>query len=70
MLLAGLFETAGFACITIGARLAPLALVSPLASLAAALTVIYAWAILRERPPRGVLVGAALVCAGVVVLAL
>jgi drug/metabolite transporter (DMT)-like permease len=70
VLLAGLFETAGFACIAIGGRLAPLALVSPLASLAAALTIAYAWLILGERPARGVLIGAALVSAGVVALAL
>jgi probable blue pigment (indigoidine) exporter len=70
VLAAGLFETAGFACVTIGSRLAPVALVSPFASLASALTVLFAWAILRERPARAVLVGAALVCAGVVVLAL
>ena len=31
-------------------RRAPLAVVSPLASLASALTVLYAWVILRERP--------------------
>jgi drug/metabolite transporter (DMT)-like permease len=68
--LAGLFETAGFACIALGGRLAPLAIVSPLASLAAALTVAYAWAVMGERPSRGVLVGAALVSAGVLVLAL
>lgn len=68
--LASLFETAGFVCIADGARRAPLTVVSPLASLAAALTVLYAWAILGERPSRGVLVGAALVCTGVVVLAL
>ena len=70
LLAAGLFETAGFACITAGRRLAPLALVSPLASLASALTVLYAWTVMRERPARAVLIGAALVCAGVVVLAL
>jgi drug/metabolite transporter (DMT)-like permease len=70
VLAAGLFETAGFACITVGSRLAPLALVSPFASLASAFTVLYAWAVLRERPARAVLAGAALVCAGVVVLAL
>jgi drug/metabolite transporter (DMT)-like permease len=69
-IVAGLVETAGFVCITAGALRAPLALVSPLASLAAALTVLYAWVILRERPARGVLVGAVLVCTGVVVLAL
>jgi drug/metabolite transporter (DMT)-like permease len=70
IILSGFFETAGSACITLGARQAPLALVSPLASLASAFTVLYAWAILRERPARGVLVGAALVSVGVVVLAL
>ncbi len=70
IILSGFFETAGSACITLGARHAPLALVSPLASLAAAFTVLYAWAILGERPARGVLVGAALVSVGVVVLAL
>jgi drug/metabolite transporter (DMT)-like permease len=67
---AGLFETAGFACITIAARFAPLAIVSPFASLASALTVLYAWTVLRERPARAILIGAALVCAGVVILAL
>jgi drug/metabolite transporter (DMT)-like permease len=70
IILSGLFETAGSACITLGSRKAPLAIVSPLASLAAAFTVLYAWAILRERPARGVLLGAALVSAGVVILAL
>ena len=70
MLLAGLFETAGFVFIAIGARFAPLAVVSPLASLASALTVAYAWIVLHERPARVVLIGAALVSAGVVALAL
>jgi drug/metabolite transporter (DMT)-like permease len=64
------FETAGFACIVLAGRYAPLALVSPLSSLASAFTVLYAWAILRERPARPVLIGAALVCAGVITLAL
>ncbi|HEY5089114.1 MAG TPA: EamA family transporter, partial [Polyangia bacterium] len=68
--LAGVFETAGSVCIVLGARHAPLAIVSPLASLAAAFTVLYAWAILGERPARGVLIGAVLVSVGVVVLAL
>jgi drug/metabolite transporter (DMT)-like permease len=70
VLLAGLFETAGFVFIALGARFAPMAVVSPLASLASAITVAYAWIVLGERPPRGVLLGAALVSAGVVVLAL
>ena len=68
--LAGFFETAGSVCIVLGARHAPLAIVSPLASLAAAFTVVYAWVILGERPARGVLIGAVLVSVGVVVLAL
>jgi len=38
--------------------------------LASALTVFYAWTVLRERPARAILIGAALVCAGVVILAL
>jgi drug/metabolite transporter (DMT)-like permease len=70
LVLAGFLETAGSVCITFGARHAPLAIVSPLASLAAAFTVLFAWVFLGERPTRGVLVGAALVSAGVVVLAL
>lgn len=70
VVLAGFFETAGSVCIVLGARHAPLTIVSPLASLAAAFTVLYAWAVLGERPARGVLVGAILVSIGVVVLAL
>jgi drug/metabolite transporter (DMT)-like permease len=68
--LAGLFETAGFACIIFAGRYAPLAIVSPLSSLASTFTVAYAWAILGERPARPVLVGAGLVCAGVITLSL
>jgi uncharacterized membrane protein len=68
--LAGVFETAGFACIVLAGRYAPLALVSPLSSLASAFTVLYAWVVLRERPARPVLIGAGLVCAGIVTLAL
>jgi uncharacterized membrane protein len=70
VLLAGLFETAGFVFIALGARFAPMALVSPLASLASAMTVAYAWMFLGERPARSVLVGAGLVSAGVLILAL
>jgi drug/metabolite transporter (DMT)-like permease len=68
--LAGIFETTGFACIVLAARYAPLAIVSPLSSLASAFTVVYAWAVLSERPAKPVLLGAALVCAGVITLAL
>jgi drug/metabolite transporter (DMT)-like permease len=68
--LAGLFETAGFVCIALGAMVAPLAVVSPLASLASAITVVYAWLALRERPSRPAALGAALAAAGVLVLAI
>jgi drug/metabolite transporter (DMT)-like permease len=68
--LAGLFETVGFACIALAAGRAPLAVISPLSSLASPMTVVYAWVVLRDRPPRLALVGAVLASAGVVVLAL
>jgi drug/metabolite transporter (DMT)-like permease len=69
LILAGLFETVGFACIALAGGHAPLAIVSPLASLASAFTVLYAWLVLKERPEPAVMVGAALACAGVVILA-
>ena len=50
---AGFLETAGSVCITLGVRRAPVAIVSPFASLAAAFTVVYAWAILRSGRPEG-----------------
>ena len=68
--LAGIFETAGFVCIALGAMKAPLAIVSPLASLAAAMTFLYAWLVLGERPGRPAAVGAALAAVGVLILAL
>jgi drug/metabolite transporter (DMT)-like permease len=68
--LAGFFESAGFVCIALTVGRAPLAVVSPLASLASALTVLYAWVVLRDRPPPVALAGAALACAGVIALAL
>ena len=68
--LAGLFETAGFVAISVGVTRAPVAIVSPFAGLASAFTVLFAWLALGERPSPRLLIGAALVCAGVVVLAL
>jgi drug/metabolite transporter (DMT)-like permease len=68
--LAGVFETAGFIWISLGAAHAPIAVVSPFAGLASAFTVVFAWVALHERPSPRLLAGAALVCAGVVVLAL
>jgi drug/metabolite transporter (DMT)-like permease len=68
--LAGFFETAGFAALAFAARFAPLALVSPLSSLASLFTVLFAWLVLHERPARPILLGAALVAAGVLVLSI
>lgn len=67
---AGFFEVLGFVCIALGVGRAPIAVVSPLAGLASAFTVLYAWIVLREQPARPVLLGAAFACAGVVTLAL
>ena len=68
--LSGVFETAGFVCIALTVGRAPLAVVSPLASLTSAFTVLYAWVVLRDRPSPGALAGVAIVCAGVIALAL
>jgi drug/metabolite transporter (DMT)-like permease len=67
---AGLFETMGFVFLNAAGRFAPVALVAPVASLAAALTVLYAAVFLHERPGRLALSGAFLASLGVVVLAL
>ena len=67
---AGLFETLGFVALNAAGRFAPVALVAPVGSLAAVLTVIYAAVFLRERPGRLALSGAFLASLGVVVLAL
>ena len=70
VLAAGAFETIGFVWISLGIARAPVAVVSPFAGLSSAFTVLYAWMVLGERPARPVLVGAALVCGGVVLLSL
>jgi drug/metabolite transporter (DMT)-like permease len=67
---AGVFETAGFVWISLGTERAPVAVVAPLAGLASAFTVLFAWLVLRERPPALVLAGAAVAAVGVVILAL
>ncbi|HEU4539334.1 MAG TPA: EamA family transporter, partial [Polyangiaceae bacterium] len=69
VLITGCVETAGFVAIAFARRHAPMAVVAPVSSLASALTVLYAWVVLRERPRRVAAAGAALACAGVVVLA-
>jgi drug/metabolite transporter (DMT)-like permease len=67
---AGLFETLGFAWISLGMAHAPVSVVAPLAGLASAFTVLFAWLVQGERPGLGVLLGAGLACAGVITLAL
>ncbi len=67
---AGLFETVGFVWIALGVARAPVAVVAPLAGLASAFTVLFAWLVLRERPSALVAAGAAIACAGVLTLAL
>lgn len=67
---AGLFETVGFVWISLGVSRAPVAVVAPLAGLASAFTVLFAWIVLRERPRPLVLLGAAVACAGVITLSL
>ncbi len=63
-------ETAGFVAVTLARRYAPAAVTSPVASLAATLTVLYGWFVLKERPGKLVRVGAVLASVGVVVLSL
>ncbi len=70
VLIAGAAEVAGVAFLVLARRFAPMTVVGPLSSLASTLTVLYAWIVLHERPPRIVLLGAFLVCVGVVTLAL
>jgi drug/metabolite transporter (DMT)-like permease len=65
---AGVFETLGFVSITAARRFAPTAVVAPIASLASALTVLYAWLVLRERPHPLALAGALAASLGVVLL--
>jgi len=66
----GTFETAGFVSLSFARRYAPMTVVTPVSSLAVAFTVLYAWVVLRERPPRLAAVGAVLAASGVVMLAL
>lgn len=70
VLITGCFETFGFVAVAFARRFAPMAVVTPVASLAAALTVLYAWVVLRERPDRSATIGAALACVGIVILSL
>jgi drug/metabolite transporter (DMT)-like permease len=70
VLATGCSETLGFVCLSLARRFAPMTVVTPVSSLAATLTVVYAWLVLHERPPRLAAVGAALACVGILVLSL
>jgi drug/metabolite transporter (DMT)-like permease len=69
LLVTGAFETLGFVAVTAAHRFAPNAVVTPVSSLASALTVLYAWVALRERPHPLAGAGALLASLGIVVLA-
>jgi probable blue pigment (indigoidine) exporter len=68
VLLTGCFETFGFVLLAFAHHFADNTVVTPVASLAAALTVLYAWVVLRERPHPLATAGAVLASIGVVVL--
>jgi drug/metabolite transporter (DMT)-like permease len=68
VLLTGCFETFGFVLLAFAHHFAENTVVTPVASLAAALTVLYAWVVLHERPHPLATAGAILASVGVVVL--
>jgi drug/metabolite transporter (DMT)-like permease len=68
LLITGAFETFGFVLLAFAHRYAPNAVVTPVASLASALTVLYAWVVLRERPHPLATAGAVLASIGIVIL--
>lgn len=69
LLATGGAESLGFVCVSLARKFAPMTVVAPVATLSSTLTVLAAWIFLEERPSRRVLVGAALACVGVVLLA-
>jgi drug/metabolite transporter (DMT)-like permease len=70
VLLTGCFETFGFVLLAFAHHFAENTVVTPVASLAAALTVLYAWVVLRERPHPLATAGAVLASIGVVILSI
>ena len=68
VLVTGCFETFGFVLLAFAHHFAENTVVTPVASLAAALTVLYAWVVLRERPHPLATAGAILASIGVVIL--
>lgn len=65
----GLAETSGFVTVAFARRFAPMTLVAPVASLAAMLTILYAWVALGERPRPLAIAGALVAAVGIVMLA-
>jgi drug/metabolite transporter (DMT)-like permease len=68
VLLTGCFETCGFVLLAFAHHYAGNTVVTPVSSLAAALTVLYAWVVLRERPHPLATAGAVLASLGIVIL--
>jgi drug/metabolite transporter (DMT)-like permease len=65
---AGLLEAGGFVALSIALARSSVAVVSPLASLSTTITVLFGVVWLRERPHFLALLGAAIACAGVVLV--
>jgi drug/metabolite transporter (DMT)-like permease len=68
LVLTGCFETFGFVLLAFAHNYADNTVVTPVSSLAAALTVLYGWVVLRERPHPLATAGAILASIGVVIL--
>ena len=64
----GALEGIGFVCVALARRSAPDSVVSPIAGLAAALTVLYGWLLLGERVGKWALLGTVLICVGAAML--
>jgi drug/metabolite transporter (DMT)-like permease len=69
VLIVGILEAAGFACASLAAAMAPLAIAAPAASVSAPVTTVWAWLVLGERPGALAGAGAALSAVGVLLLA-
>ena len=66
----GVFEGVGFVAVSVGVGLAPISVVSPVASLSTGLSVLWGVVLLRERLHRRALAGAILASVGVVAVGL
>lgn len=68
LLATGSFEIVGLAAMTLARSFAPLAVVAPVGGLSAALTLLYAWLFLGERPDLYAFVGTLLAFGGILLL--